>query len=65
MIVARALTPRTLIAVTFPSHHKQWSRASFKIKGEEGRFCSDSLRIGLARYGIQVPTPHYLYRRGN
>jgi hypothetical protein len=47
--MAGALTPRMLAAVTIPSHHKQWSRASFKIRGEERHFCSNSLKIEMAR----------------
>jgi hypothetical protein len=48
-IVARALTPRLFAMVTTLSHHMQWSKASFKIRGGEGCFGSDSLKIEMAR----------------
>jgi hypothetical protein len=48
-IMARALTPRAFVVVTILSHHEQWRRASFKIRGEEGCFCNNSLRIEIAR----------------
>jgi hypothetical protein len=35
--------------VTTLSHHMQWSKASFKIRGGEGCFGSDSLKIEMAR----------------
>jgi hypothetical protein len=34
--------------VTIPSHHKQWGRASFEIRGEEGHYRSDLLKIEMA-----------------
>jgi hypothetical protein len=43
-----ALAPRALAVVTVPSHHKQWGRASFKIRGERVRCCSNSLKIEMA-----------------
>jgi hypothetical protein len=46
--MAGALTPRVLAVVTTISHHEQWSKASFKARGEEGRTCSDLLKIGMA-----------------
>jgi hypothetical protein len=36
--MAGAPAKRMLAAVSATSHHGQWSRASFKISGEEGRF---------------------------
>jgi hypothetical protein len=48
-IMAGALAPRTLAAVSVTSHHRQWNRVSFKISGMEGRFYSNSLKIGIAR----------------
>jgi hypothetical protein len=46
--MAGALTPRVLAVVTTISHHEQWSKASFKARGEVGRTCSDLLKIGMA-----------------
>jgi hypothetical protein len=43
-----ALAPRALTVVTIPSHHKQWGRASFRIRGERGCYYSDSLKIEMA-----------------
>jgi hypothetical protein len=48
-IIARALAPRALAVVTTISHHEQWSKASFKIRGEEGCFYYNSLKIEIAR----------------
>jgi hypothetical protein len=42
-----ALAPRALTVVTIPSHHKQWGRASFEIRGERGCYYSDSLKIEM------------------
>jgi hypothetical protein len=47
--MAGALTPRALVIVTTTSHHEQWSKVSFKIRGEEGHFCSHSLKIEIVR----------------
>jgi hypothetical protein len=47
--MAGAPTPRLLVVVSATSQHKQWSRASFKINGEERRFCFNSLKIEIAR----------------
>jgi hypothetical protein len=47
--MVEALAPRAPIVVTIPSHHKQWGRVSFEIRGEEGCCCSDSLNIKTAR----------------
>jgi hypothetical protein len=47
--MARALTSRVFAMVTINNHHKQLSKASFKIRGEEGWFYSDSLNIEIAR----------------
>jgi hypothetical protein len=44
-----ALAPRVLAVVTTTSHHKQWSMVSLKIRGKEGRFYFDSLKIEIAR----------------
>jgi hypothetical protein len=49
MIMASALTLRMLAMIPMPSYHKQWSREGFKIRGKEEHFCSDSLRIEMAR----------------
>jgi hypothetical protein len=46
--MAGALAPRALVMVTIPSHHKQWGRTSFEIRGERGRYYSDSLKIEMA-----------------
>jgi hypothetical protein len=43
-----ALTPRAFTMVTIPSHHRQWSRVSFKIRGEEVCFYFDLLKIEIA-----------------
>jgi hypothetical protein len=43
------LASRALAVVTTISHHEQWSRVSFKIRGEEGCFCSNSLKVEIAR----------------
>jgi hypothetical protein len=47
--MAGALAPRVLALVTIPSHHEQWGRVSFEIRGEEGHCCSDSMMIEMAR----------------
>jgi hypothetical protein len=47
--MAGALAPRALAGVTIPSHHEQWSKVRFRIRGEEECFCSDSLKIKIAR----------------
>jgi hypothetical protein len=47
--MAGVLTSRMLIAVSATSHHRQWSITSFKISGEQGRFCSSPLKIGIAK----------------
>jgi hypothetical protein len=48
-IVVGSPSPRTLAAVSATSHHGQWGGVTFKIGGEEGRFCSNSLKIEVAR----------------
>jgi hypothetical protein len=47
--MAEDLSRRALAMVTTTSHHEHWSRVTFKVRGEEWRFCSDSLRIEIAR----------------
>jgi hypothetical protein len=42
-----AVTLGALVAVIIPSRHKQWGRASFRIRGEKERCCSDSLKIEM------------------
>jgi hypothetical protein len=46
--MAGALAPRALAMVTVPSHHKQWGKASFKIRGERGHCYSNSLKTEMA-----------------
>jgi hypothetical protein len=58
--MAGALTPTTFVMFTIPSTHKQWSRASFKIKGEEEHFCSDSLKIEMASMIFLLLQNHWM-----
>jgi hypothetical protein len=46
--MAGALAQRGLATDIIPGHHKQGKMASFKIRGEEGCCCSDSLKIKRA-----------------
>jgi hypothetical protein len=46
--MAGALAPRTLAIVTISSHSKQWDRASFEIRVEEGYCRSNLLKIEIA-----------------
>jgi hypothetical protein len=46
-VVAEALAPRVLTVVTIPSHHKQWGKVSFEIRGERGRCYSNSLKVAI------------------
>jgi hypothetical protein len=46
--MAGALAPREFVVVTIPNHHNQWGRVSFEIRGERGRYCSNSLKIEMA-----------------
>jgi hypothetical protein len=39
----------TLAAVSATSHHRQWSRASFNLRGKEGYSFSNKLKIEMAR----------------
>jgi hypothetical protein len=48
-MMAEAPTSRVLGVITVPSHHKQWSRASFKTQGKEGHFCFNSLKIEMEK----------------
>jgi hypothetical protein len=43
--MARALTPRALAVVIFPSHDKQLGKASFRVRGEKEHCYSDSPKI--------------------
>jgi hypothetical protein len=44
-----APTLRMLAVFSTTSHHGQWGRESLKIGGEEWHFCSNSLKIEVAR----------------
>jgi hypothetical protein len=45
--LARALTPRVLCRGCHLCHLEKGDEASFKIRGEEGRYRSDSLKIKM------------------
>jgi hypothetical protein len=47
--VAGVPAPRAHAMVIAPSHHEQGNRASFKMKGKEGRCHSNSLKIESTR----------------
>jgi hypothetical protein len=42
-----SLALRALTTVIIPSHLEQRDGASLNIRGEEGHYCSDSLKIGM------------------
>jgi hypothetical protein len=42
-----ALARRVLATVVVPGHHEQGDRASLEIRGEEGRCCSNSVKIEM------------------
>jgi hypothetical protein len=43
---------RALVVDTVPSHHEQWGRVSFEIRGEKGCCCFDSLMIEMQGKGF-------------
>jgi hypothetical protein len=53
--MAGALAPLMLATIVVPSHLRHKGSEGVKIRGEEGRYCYDSLKIENGKVG--GPTP--------